>query len=406
MPTLDEYKTIIGEDAVDRIRKQARPLNKKTLAMFNSTNQGGGVAEILSSLVLLLNDCGVQTHWRLIKAKNDFFHVTKKMHNMLQGQEGTLTSEDQEVYARTIRTNLSFTHFDYDAVIIHDPQPCMLVEHGKKKGQPWVWRCHIDLSNPNSDAWHFLKPMVERYDRVIVSKEEYKQHIKTPQVVIPPAIDPLSEKNRAMDEEAAKQRLRLWNIDPERPIISQVSRFDKWKNPLGVIETFKEVKKRTDCQLVLLGSAASDDPEGAAMYNQVVQAAKGEKDIHVINFESDLLVNALQRQSAVVLQLSLKEGFALTVSEALWKGTPVVASDVGGIGLQVRDGVDGYLVDSPQTAAERVYRLLVDGEVRARMGEAGKELVRERFLITRLLEDYLKLLNELLAQKVLAKNPS
>lgn len=392
---LTDYERVVGKQVVDQLRKDAEPLRGKHVIHVNSTQTGGGVAEMLVSLLPLMNELGIKTGWRVLRGNSDFFNVTKRFHNGLQGQKDIqLSPGKKRIYESVNKSFSSFTHIDSaDCLIIHDPQPLPLIMYYRKR-QPWVWRCHIDLSNPNKELWNYLKPFIGHYDRMIVSKTSFKQNISVTQEIIRPSIDPLSRKNKDLPDSRIKRELRNHNIPTDKPIIAQVSRFDKWKDPLGVIESYKIVKKKVDCRLVLLGSMASDDPEGQGIFKQVLEASRDDKDIIVINYESDVLVNALQRTAAVVIQKSLREGFGLTVAEALWKGTPVVASNVGGIGLQVTNGVHGYLVDSPQTCARAVTRLLKNPRLAKKMGAAGKEHIRKNFLITRHLNDYVNLLKK------------
>jgi trehalose synthase len=391
---LSDYERVVGKEVIDKIRKDAQPLQGKQVVHINSTQNGGGVAEILSSLVPLMNDIGIKAGWRVMKGNNDFFSVTKSFHNGLQGEKIILKPNRKRLYEQTNASFASYTHIEaHHCVIVHDPQPLPLIRH-KHKTQPWIWRCHIDLSTPNKQLWNYLKPHIKEYDRAIMSKQSFTQKLPMPQEIIMPSIDPLSHKNRPMSEAKIQWQLKKFNIPRDKPIITQVSRFDKWKDPLGVIEAYKLVKKKVNCRLVLIGSMAADDPEGQAIYEQVITIANTDPDIHVINFESDALVNAIQRASAVVIQKSLREGFGLTVAEALWKGTPVVASNVGGISLQLKNGYNGYLVNSPQTCARAVVKLLQNPKLAKRMGQRGQELVRKKFLITRHLHDYVKLLNK------------
>ena len=279
-------------------------------------------------------------------------------------------------------------------MIVHDPQPLALIRFYKKT-QPWIWRCHIDLSRPNRELWAYLKQFINRYDKVIVSKSTFKKRgLVVPQEVIYPSIDPLDNKNQPLSDKVIEKYLKKFGIDHEKPIISQISRFDKWKDQTGVIHAYRQIKKRIDCKLVLLGSIASDDPEGQAVYHSIVEHAKGDEDIVVINFENDILVNVLQRASRVVVQKSLREGFGLTVSEALWKGTPVVASNVGGISLQIKNGVNGFLVDSVDSCAKAVIHLLKNPKRARAMGLRGREFVRKNFLVTRHVLDHIRLLKK------------
>jgi trehalose synthase len=391
--SLKDYKDIVGEELIQNIYGEATPLDKKHVEHINSTYYGGGVAEILNSLTLLMNDVGIRTGWRLLKGHPDFFNVTKKFHNSLQGENIVLSENKKRIYMECNEINSIIMHIDFaDCIIIHDPQPLPLINFYEKK-QPWIWRGHIDLSNPNKVLWDYLKQFIEKYDAAIVSMEQYKQpDLQKPYHIIHPSIDPLTTKNRPIPDATIKKYLSKFGVDLDKPIISQVSRFDKWKDPLGVVKAFEIIKKQVNCKLVLLGSMATDDPEGDVIYNKMMEKLKDDKDIIIINFADDFLVNCLQRASNVVIQKSLKEGFGLTVTEALWKGTPVVAGNVGGIPLQVIDGKNGYLVNDIKECADRTIKLLKDPKLREEMGKFGVEHVKENFLITRHLMDYIRLL--------------
>jgi trehalose synthase len=391
--SLKNYASIIGEGSIQKIYEEAAPLENKHVEHVNSTFYGGGVAEILNSLTLLMNDVGIKTGWRLLKGSPDFFSVTKKFHNALQSADLLLSENKKKVYIETNETNSIIMHIEFaDYIIIHDPQPLPLINFYKKK-QPWLWRCHIDLSSPNQGLWNYLKQFIEKYDRVIVSMEKYKKpDLQKPHSIIAPSIDPLTTKNKFVPDSIIGKYLSRYGVDKDKPIVSQISRFDKWKDPLGVIRSFEIVRKHVDCKLVLLGSMATDDPEGAKIYHNIVEKVKNNPDIICINFADDFLVNCLQRASDVVIQKSTKEGFGLTVTEALWKGTPVVAGNVGGIPLQVIDGKNGYLVNNPGECADRIVKLLKDPKLCEEMGKAGMEHVKNNFLITRHLVDYIKLL--------------
>ena len=391
--SLKDYSSIVGEKLVDEIYEEAAPLEGKHVEHINSTFYGGGVAEILSSLTLLMNDVGIKTGWRLLKGHQDFFNVTKKFHNSLQGEDIILSEDKKKIYIECNEINSIIMHIHpLDAIIIHDPQPLPLINFYKKT-QPWIWRCHIDLSSPNKILWNYLKQFIEKYDAVIVSMDQYKQKdLNKPYHIIPPSIDPLTAKNKFIPDSVVKRYLSKFGVDLDKPVISQVSRFDKWKDPLGVVKAFDIIKKQVDCKLVLLGSMASDDPEGEIIYNRLMEKVKGNNDIIVINYADDFLVNCLQRASDVVIQKSLKEGFGLTVTEALWKGTPVVAGNVGGIPLQVIDGKNGYLVNNIRECADRTIKLLKDPRLREELGTVGMGHVKKNFLITRHLMDYIHLL--------------
>lgn len=394
MLTLKKYKDFVDKDYFDRINELARPLKDKHVVHISSTYHGGGVAEMLSSLVPLMNCTGMHTGWRLLKGNPDFFGITKKFHNALQGEKINFSKRKRAMYEEINKNNSVFTHLNHhDCVIVHDPQPLAIINNYHKR-QPWIWRCHIDLSNPDKEVWNYLNQFVTKYDRVIISKDTFKRKNNVPQTVVYPAIDPLNTKHEEISLTRAKMFVKKFGIELNKPIISQISRFDKWKDPLGVIKAFRKIRKEVDCKLVLLGSMATDDPEGQKVYHEVIEQVKNDKDIHVINYSNDFLVNSLQRVSSVVIQKSLREGFGLTVSEALWKKTPVVASNVGGIHLQIKNGYNGYLINSIDSCASSVIKILKNPELGKKMGERGREMVREKFLITRQLEDYLKILRQ------------
>jgi len=395
---IENYRDIVGDDVIYEICKEARKLYGKHILHINSTYQGGGVAEILSAGVSLMNDVGVDTGWRILHGSPDFFGITKKFHNALQGEHIHFTEMKKSLYIQTNEEFAQYTHINHDIIVVHDPQPLPLIRFYKKK-QPWIWRCHVDLSNPNPEVWNFLKSFILRYDEVWVSNEKYKSDdLPVEQRVIHPFIDPLSPKNMDLPESVIKKYLKKFSIPTDKPIITQVSRFDKWKDPLGVVEVFKRVKEEMDCRLVLCGSAARDDPEATLIYDEVRRKAKSlikSGDVILITRENNILVNALQRSAAVVLQKSLREGFGLTVTEALWKEKPVVASNVGGIPLQIEDGKSGYLVEPNDVDgfADRVIELMQKPEKAAQMGKEGKKTVREKFLITGGLLEHIKLLS-------------
>jgi trehalose synthase len=356
---------------------------------INSTSVGGGVAEILTRMVPLLRELGVDAVWDVIKGDQAFFNVTKAFHNALHGNPEEITEEMLENFRATTRMNLQGMDLSGDVVVIHDPQPAGLVERKKEVGGRWIWRCHIDVSNPQADVWNFLRPWVEQYDAAVFSMPDFAQQLPIPQFRVPPSIDPLSDKNKPLDRDSVERVLEKYKLDPNRPILIQISRFDRLKDPLGVIAAYRLVKKRHRCQLVLAGGGASDDPEGEKVLGEVQKAAEGDRDIHVLLLPpfSDLEINALVRGSTVVIQKSLREGFGLTVTEALWKKKPVVAGAVGGIKLQVIDEVTGFLVHSPEGAANRIAQLLRDRKLRERLGENGYRHVAQNFLVTRQVKD-------------------
>ncbi len=401
MIDIEHYRKVIGDRQIDELIEKAKSHEGRKYLMVNTTSDGGGVAEMLNSMVPILNNMGVHIDWKILKGFQEFFEVTKSFHNALQGGDIELTDRVKELYLSTNEEFASYNDFDYDVVVIHDPQPLPLIAYVEKK-QPWIWRLHIDITRPNQDLWEFVKEYIMRYDKMIISNEAYrKEDLQIDDVIIHPAIDPITEKNIDLDDDRIRQEMADHNIPLDKPIISQISRFDIWKDPEGVIDVFRKVKKRFDCRLVLCGSMASDDPEGWDIFKKVEEKAKDLIDsgdvIFVVN-AGELFVNSLQRISQVVIQKSIREGFGLTVSEALWKGTPVVTSNVGGIPLQVIDGENGFLCDpkDEDCFVERIVTLLKDADLRDRMGRKGKDHVRKNFLITRLMSDYLDLFSQLI----------
>jgi trehalose synthase len=386
---LEDYEPLIGAEAVARIHRKAAKLHGFHIANVNSTYYGGGVASLLSSLTLLMNSVGIKTGWRVMQGSPDFFSITKKMHNALQGGQINLTERKKKLYEEIVYENVVRNHLDHDMVIVHDPQPLSMIRHYKKRG-PWVWRCHVDLSQPDHDLWGYLSDVVERYDAVILSIEDYRRKLKTPQLFFMPAIDPFSIKNKELSENEVQERLSHYDIPTDLPLVVQISRFDRWKDPEGVIQAFKRAQREIDATLVLLGNVATDDPEGARVYESLL--SHRQERIIILSKEDTALVNALQRKAAVVLQKSIREGFGLTVAEAMWKGTPVIGGNVGGIRYQIEDGVNGYLVSSIDEAAQRIVQLVNDEELRQGMSAKARDVVRERFLLSRLLEQYVDLI--------------
>jgi trehalose synthase len=388
---LEDYEQYVGAATIERIRKKAGSLGHLHVANVNSTYYGGGVAELLRSLTLLMNSAGVKTGWRVIQGAPDFFTITKKMHNALQGDEINLSDRKMEIYEEVIYENAIRNHLDsHNIVIVHDPQPLPIITHYKKNG-PWIWRCHVDLTNPDKELWNYLVPFVEKYDAVILSIKEYRRKLKTPQLFFMPAIDPFSILNRDITDKEIKERLDHYEIPTDLPLVVEVSRFDRWKDPQGVIEAFKIARREVGATLVLLGNVATDDPEGAEVYESLLNCR--EERIIILSHQDSALVNALQRKAAVVLQKSIREGFGLTVAEAMWKGTPVIGGNVGGIKYQINNGVNGFLVSTVEEAAARIVQLLRNEKLRERMGKKAKETVRRKFLLTRYLEQYLGLFN-------------
>jgi trehalose synthase len=385
---IEQYEELIGAQAVERIMLKAKRLHDLRVVNVSSTFYGGGVAEILSSLTLAQSAIGIRADWRLIQGSPDFFSVTKKLHNALQGGEIDLTDMKRQHYEQIVFHNSLRMDIDADVVVVHDPQPLPLVTHFRRTC-PWIWRCHIDLSRPNREAWDYVRGFVEQYDAVVMSLPEYAQKLEVPQVFFMPAIDPFSIKNRELDDAEIRDRLEHYGIPDDLPIVAQISRFDRWKDPQGVIEAFRLARREVDATLVLLGNVATDDPEGQQVFESLLECK--EERILILTAEDSALVNALQRRAAVVLQKSLREGFGLTVTEAMWKGAAVIGGDCGGIRQQIEDGKNGFRVSSVQQAAERIVQLLKDAGLRQRLGRAARESVRSNFLMSRLLEQELDL---------------
>jgi trehalose synthase len=395
---LADYSGVVSDAVLDEIYAKAAKLGNARMVHVNATSQGGGVAEILDNFVLLMNDAGLRTDWRVLHGTPDFFEVTKKFHNTLQGnKELHFTEEEFDLYRFVNRRFGRFVDLDHDFVVIHDPQPAALVEY-VSNSRPWVWRCHIDISDPNPQAWEFMEPYIKQYARMIVSSELYKQpDLDVPQQIISPSIDPLSPKNMYLPPEEIEAVLATYGVPTDKPYITQVSRFDPWKDPMGVLAVWERVRKQADVRLIFCYNMASDDPEGIRIYEQMGELAaphleKGE--VIFVRGDDPYLVNALQSSAAVVLQKSTREGFGLVITEAMWKGTPVVASNVGGIPTQIIDGESGFLVDPYDLdgCAEQVVRLLEDQTLAEQIGSNARERVRERFLITRHMLDYLNLM--------------
>lgn len=385
-----DYEPYVGAKVIERLEQKAGSLAGLRVAHVNSTYQGGGVAEILSSLTLLMNSLGLGADWLIITGPPEFFRITKEMHNALQGGEMDLSPAKKELYERVVYENSLRKPLDHNFIVVHDPQPLPLIEHYQKRG-PWTWRCHVDLSRPYPELWSYLTTFVEKYDAAILSIEAYAQKLSLPQLFFMPAIDPFSMKNRELTAAEEDKVLSDYGIPTELPLVAQISRFDRWKDPEGVIRAFRQARREVDATLVLLGNLAGDDPEGQEIFESLLQHQ--EERIIIKCVPDATLVNALQRRAAVVLQKSLREGFGLTVTEAMWKGTPVIGGKVGGIPYQIQDGVNGFLVESVEEAAERIVRLLKDNDLRESMGRQARETVRQRFLMTRLLEQYLDLFN-------------
>jgi trehalose synthase len=397
---LDLYSVAAGEETVERIRSLAWPLRGARVLHVNSTAYGGGVAEHLATHVSLLRSAGIDAHWRLIQGSDDFFTATKTIHNALQGMEVGWTDDLGDICLEQARLNVTGLEREWDFVVMHDPQPAALLQalDDHREATRWIWRCHIDLTSPRPEAAEFLAPLIQPYDATIWTMDGYvPDWPDLPRAeVFPPSIDPLVPKNLQLGEPFVESACRHYGIDTSRPIICQVSRFDPWKDPIGVIEAFRMIREEVpEAQLVLVGSTAADDPEGRDYWHATQATRRGEADIHLLQDLQDLVINALQAKAAVVVQKSLREGFGLTVAEALWKGSPVLGGRAGGIVLQVTDGESGYLVDSPEDCAQRAVELLKDPDRAHAMGALGREHVRRHFLATRELEDYLGLFHSL-----------
>ncbi|MBR1120704.1 glycosyltransferase [Bradyrhizobium lablabi] len=389
--SLEHYEPLIGASSLERISRKADRVRTMRIAHVSSTFYGGGVTELLTPLTLMQNAMGIETDWHLIQGTPGFFAGTKKLHNGLQGEDVDFSDTERAVYEEVVFENATRIHLDdCDAVIVHDPQPLPLISHFSDREMPWLWQCHVDLSQPFGPTLAYLRNFAEQYDGAIFSLPEYAQDFAVSQHFVRPAIDPFSPKNCELSDAQVERCLSGHGIPTDRPLVTQISRFDRWKDPLGVIQAFRLARQQVDCRLVLIGSSASDDPEGAAVLEAVKRAA--DESVIVLAVDDPVLVNALQRRSAVILQKSTREGFGLTVTEAMWKGAAVIGGNVGGIRHQIEDGWNGFLVNSPDEAAARIVQLLKDARLREQLGSRAKESVREKFLMSRLLEDWLDLL--------------
>ncbi len=401
--SLTDYTHIVGKELTEQIRELAEPLRGKRVLHVSATAFGGGVSEILYTIVPLMRDVGVDAHWHVIFGKEEFFNATKLLHNSLQGAEETLSDEQWAVFDEINELNAEGLKGEWDTVIVHDPQPIGLRRGARDKGKNWIWRCHIDLSTPNPAPIERLLPMIEEYEASVWHLPTYvpaaMDGARAGVNIIPPAIDPLSPKNMAFSPEDAAFVCRQFGIDVDRPLITQVSRFDPWKDPIGVIDAYRRVTEEIpEAQLAMVGSMATDDPEGREYFQKTFEYAGGDEDIKILsnlNNVGAIEVNAFQSQSDVVLQKSIREGFGLTVTEALWKGRPTIAGNVGGIPLQIEDGVSGFLVDSPEQCADRSLEILRDPGLGKNLGRNGKEHARREFLSPRLLRDWLGLIGRL-----------
>ena len=395
---MDDYQGIVGAADIEELRFLARELKGKTVKMVNSTAVGGGVAEMLNQLVPLLNELEVNTHWEVITGGNDFFEVTKAFHNALQGSDYKLTQNARDIFLMYNEQNRQRMQFSEDVVVIHDPQPSALICARSDSPQRWVWRCHIDLSSPNAEVWGFLQPLIEQFDAAIFSSPSFARQLAVPQYLFYPCIDPLSEKNKDLEDSFVQQVCDEFGIDRSRPIVTQVSRFDRAKDPVGVVQAFKQARKYVDCQLVLAGGGASDDPEGAAVLKEVKEAAGEDPDIIILDLPPWCAreINALQRASTLIVQKSIREGFGLTVTEALWKGKPTIAGAVGGIPNQVIHKLTGVLVHSVDGCAYQMRYLLTHPDFAKQLGENGRAHVKENFLMTTNVRRWLLLIRILL----------
>jgi trehalose synthase len=398
---LADYTHIVGRDLIDEIRELAEPLKGSRVVHVSATAFGGGVSEILYTLVPLMKDVGLECEWQVIYGREEFFNATKLMHNALQGSPEDLTDEQWETWRRYNEMNARELVGGWDVALIHDPQPAALHTLVPEKARGWLWRCHIDMSSPNPETMRKLLPYISTYPQSVFHVRDYVPagmggHVN----IVPPAIDPLAPKNMALSPEDASYVCNQFGIDVDRPLITQVSRFDPWKDPLGVIDAYRLVKEEMpSVQLALVGSMASDDPEGWDFFNATIAHADGDPDIHILNNFNNvgsIEVNAFQSQSDLLIQKSTREGFGLTVTEAIWKGRPFIGGNVGGIPLQVEDGVSGYLVDSVEACAQRTLDILRDPALGKALGRRGKEHVRKHFLTPRYLRDYLRIFTELL----------
>ena len=398
-PRLDDYKAIVGTAEIDELKFLARELKGKKVKMVNSTAVGGGVAEMLNHLVPLLGELEVQTNWDVITGGNDFFEVTKAFHNALQGSDFNLTQHARDIFLMHNEQNRNRLEFSEDFIVIHDPQPGALIRARKESPQRWIWRCHIDLSGPNPDVWAFLRPFIEQYDAAIFSSQSFARQLPIPQYLFYPCIDPLSEKNKDIDDSFVQHVCDEFGIDRSRPIVTQVSRFDRAKDPVGVVQAFKQARKYVDAQLVLAGGGASDDPEGAAVLKEVKDVVNDDKDIIILDLPPwcALEINALQRASTIIVQKSIREGFGLTVTEALWKGKPTIAGAVGGIPNQIIHKLTGALVHSVDGCAYQIRYLLTHPDFATQLGQNGREHVKENFLMSTNVRRWLLLLRILLA---------
>jgi trehalose synthase len=390
---MDDYGPIVGRSTIEELRLLAARLSGKVIQNINSTFTGGGVAEILSRMLPLLEQLGVDARWNTINGSPEFFQVTKKFHNTLHGRQEDISATDFDLFLEVSRQNIREMELNGDIIFVHDPQPVAMVSRKKEIGRKWIWRCHIDVSQPNQKVWSFLEPFIAQYDAAVFSAPSFSHQLPIRQYLISPSIDPLSDKNKELSQQAIDSVLEKYAIPNDKPIITQISRFDYLKDPVGVIQAFELVRKSIDCRLVFAGGTASDDPESEKVLAEVKERAGGNPDIHILLIppESDVEINALQKASTVIVQKSHREGFGLTVTEALWKAKPVVASAVGGITLQVKNRFTGLLSYGIEGTAYALRRLLTNPEYAKWLGQNGREHVRYNFLITRHLREYMLL---------------
>jgi len=402
MKRIEDYLPIVGDKVMYDIYQKAAKLYERRLLHVNSTFIGGGVAEILNNLVPLMNDIGLDAGWRVLHGTGEFYDITKRMHNALQGAEASLAEDEKKIYLDVNAYFATYTHPRHDCIVIHDPQPLPLIRYIQKR-QPWIWRCHIDLTEPNAVYWDFIKPFILRYDLMIVSAEDYKKpDIPVEQRIIHPAIDPLSPKNSEIEEQEIKKLFEGAGIPTDKPIITQVSRMDKWKDPEGLLKIYEMVKEKVDCRLLYTYNLAADDPEGIDIFNRLREQSDehaNNGDVLFVIGNNDRLVNAIQTYSDVIVQKSTREGFCLCVTEGLWKGRPVVASRVGGIPIQIEDGENGFLVDpyDYQGFADRIVEILRNNSLAESLGGKARESARNKFLLPRLLGDYLTIMYDVLS---------
>lgn len=396
---LDSYSKLLGNKKVSILKKKAKKFEKSDILHVNATKYGGGVAEILQNMVPLMHELKINTDWKVFTAPDKFFEISKKMHNALQGNMEIKFSDDEiSTYISQAKSTYDQIQPKGDFIIIHDPQPCPVINFKEKKEGKWIWRCHIDTLNPNPQAWNLISEYLPLYDALVFTKKEYvKKGIKNLIFPITPSIDPFSDKNKELEQEYAREIVEKF-IPLDKPLITQVSRFDPWKDPLGVIDAYRIVKEKIPIRLALIGSLAHDDPEGQEWLEKVKNYTNDDPNIHILsNLDgvADLEVNALQRISHIILQKSIREGFGMTITEALWKETPVIGGNVGGIKLQIEDGINGFLVNSVKETAEKVIYLLKNPDISEKMGIRGREKVKREFLLTKHLENYLDLFSVL-----------